>query len=90
MVWINNDLSEWLVDNSVDNSERFIKIATKNLPKQQYRGCQNSNIGIAKIASFSDQEKSEIKRKNNKKRLPKDIIKEILKKTKEKQFLKST
>ena len=87
MVWINNDLSEWLVDNSVDNSERFIKIATKNLPKQQIRGCQNSNIGVAKIASFSNSEKRGIKLKNNEIRLPKDNIKEIINKKKEKQFL---
>ena len=75
------------MDNSVNNSERFIKIATKNLSKQQYSGCQNSNIGVAKIASFSNSEKSEIKLKNNKIMLPKDNIKEILNKKKEKRFL---
>jgi phage replication O-like protein O len=43
MILINKNLNEWTVDNSgnnpVDNSYRFIKIANKNLPKQNPMKC---------------------------------------------------
>lgn len=84
MVWINKNLSVWAVDNSEDNSERFIKIATKNLPKQQHRDCQNSNFALAKIATSTIRKPAPEEEKT----LPKENIKEILKKKKEKEFLK--
>jgi phage replication O-like protein O len=87
MVWINLNSEEWLVDNSInnslDNSERFVKIATKNLPKQQPRGYQNSNPGFNKIATSTSEKPSPDKGKQT----PKENIKENIKKKKENVFL---
>lgn len=79
MVWINKNLSEWTVDNSGNNSKAFSKIATKNLPKQQLRVYQTSNFGFNKIATSRCQKANQDEGNG----LPKDNIKENIKKKKE-------
>lgn len=83
IIWINKSLNEWGVDKHDDSAEKFSKLATKNLPKQQLRVYQNSNFRTAKMAISSnsnpEQDKGKIIPKENK---------EILNKKKEKAFLK--
>ncbi len=79
MVWINKNLSEWIVDSSEDNSKGFIKIATKNLPKQQLKIYQNINLGFNKIATPFSQKPNPDKEKE----APKENIKENINKNKE-------
>ncbi len=79
MIWINKNLSEWIVDSSGDNPKAFIKIATKNLPKQQLKIYQNINLGFNEIATPFSQNPNPDKEKE----ITKENIKENINKNKE-------